>query len=140
MPSTIISLIEQDLIRDEGWRDKPYQDTTGHLTIGVGHNLDASGLCDDAILAQLRFDLRRCEGELDRSLPWWRDHPPAVQRVFLNLWFNLGAKFLKWPLTLGHLQLKQYRNAARDIRTNSIYVKQVGRRAERLALLLESVV
>lgn len=28
--------LERELIRDEGWRSKPYKCTAGHWTIGVG--------------------------------------------------------------------------------------------------------
>lgn len=129
-----------DLRRDEGVRDKPYKDSRGFLTIGVGHNLDAEGLCQEAIDAQLIYDINKKLRELDQKIPWWRDHPEDVQRVIVNLAFNLGVPgLLKWPLFLLQIKTKLYKKAASNIRANRIYVSQVGQRAERLALLLEKV-
>jgi lysozyme len=133
-------LIETDLIRDEGWRSRPYKDSLGYLTIGVGHNLTSEGLCDEAVMAQLKYDLQtKAIDPLNKFLPWWSEKPEPVQRVLLNLAFNLGGKLMKWTVTLGHLKENRFKEAAQDIRANHIYVSQVGPRAERLAKLLESV-
>lgn len=35
--------IKQMVIQDEGIRTKPYKDTRGIMTVGIGHNLEASG-------------------------------------------------------------------------------------------------
>lgn len=139
--STISSELEADLIRDEGWRDHPYKDSRGILTIGVGHNLVAEGLCKEAILAQLQYDVRtKAEAPLDARLPWWRDQPPVVQRVLLNLMFNLGPSTLaSFTTTLGHIKAGRYDQAA-DALLDSLYARQVGARANRLAKLLQSVI
>lgn len=144
MPSTSISSNDPELIanlrRDEGVKGRPYVDTAGHLTIGVGHNLDASPLCNEAIDAQLAHDLQeKVLRPLDQHCSWWREAPPGVQRVIANLCFNLGINgLLGWPVTLGHLRRGLYKLAALDIRSNKRYVKQVGKRAERLAVELEN--
>jgi lysozyme len=140
IPSTIFSSIEQDLIRDEGWTAKPYKDSRGFLTIGIGHNLDSEGLCKEAISAQLRHDLAQAASTLDALLPSWRKSPEAVQRVLLNLAFNLGGKLRGWPIFLSQIERGEYRNAAANIRSNKVYCSQVGQRAERLAILLSNVV
>ena len=136
-----MTLIESELERDEGYKSRPYLDTTGHLTIGIGHNLNAAGLCRAAILAQLRFDIAEKEAHLDAKLPWWRGHPPAVQRVLVNLAFNLGiAGLLTFTTTLAHIKAKRYAQAADALMANKRYVKQIGQRANRLAKQLRSVV
>lgn len=139
--SNIYSPIENDLIRDEGLRSKPYRDTEGYLTIGVGHNLDAEGLCREAIIAQLRYDIRTKAVEpLDKHLSWWRSHPEPVQRVLMNMCFNLGiGGLLKFKETLALIESKNYTAAADRILTLK-YAKQVKSRANRLADLLRSVV
>jgi len=48
------------LVKHEGLRTKPYEDTTGHLSIGVGRNLDSLGLSHDEIYYMLKNDIRRC--------------------------------------------------------------------------------
>ena len=35
-----VALIEADLERDEGYRQFPYTDSVGKLTIGIGFNLE----------------------------------------------------------------------------------------------------
>lgn len=128
-----------DLIRDEGRRDRPYRDSKGILTIGYGHNLEAAPLCEAAIRAQLDFDIAAHLGDLDTALPWWRDQPEAVQRVIGNLGFNLGVgRLVMFKNTLKALREGRYTDAAQGLRT-SLYAKQVGARAERLAQLLESL-
>jgi lysozyme len=126
-----------ELKRDEGVRDKPYLDTEGHLTIGVGHNLDAEGLCDAAITAQLKYDIdTKAIVPLDIHLPWWRLHPEPVQRALANLCFNLGIQsLLKFTTTLNLIQSRKYEQAARNL-LKTLYAKQVGQRAQRVAQLL----
>ena len=61
-------LIEQ-LRLHEGVEHKPYTDTVGKLTIGVGRNLDDRGLSDDEIDYILANDIKIVEDELDV----WKD-------------------------------------------------------------------
>jgi lysozyme len=134
-----LSQLEKDLIRDEGDKDKPYKDSEGHWTIGVGHNLDASGLCWEARLAQLRHDIECAQQDLDIHLGWWHHQPEPVQRVLVNMCFNLGiGGLLKFHETLALIHDARYNEAADRLLTLP-YAKQVGQRAWRLALLLRSV-
>jgi lysozyme len=137
--TTLSAQIESDLIRDEGLRSRPYRDTEGFLTIGVGHNLDAEGLCRAAIMVQLAYDIRtKATDPLDRALPWWTSQPTPVRRFLANLAFNLGINgLLKWTATLALIEKGDYREAAAQFRSNRRYFTQVGPRAERLAALLD---
>jgi lysozyme len=36
--------LDAELSRDEGRQHSPYRDTEGHMTIGIGHNLDVAPL------------------------------------------------------------------------------------------------
>jgi len=132
--------LQNELIRDEGWRDKPYTDTTGNLTIGVGHNLTAKGLSRSAILAQLADDIRDSEVVLDQVLPTWRDHPDGVRRVLTNLAFNLGFKLRQFKHFLAAVEAHDYPTAASHLLSSQPWAKQVGQRANRLAEALRSVV
>lgn len=131
--------LEVELIRDEGVKSRPYKDTTGHLTIGVGHNLSARGLCAEAIMVQLRFDIKEKLAEMDRKMSWFKSHPDAIQRALINLAFNLGVDgLLKFSQTLDAIKDRDYPLAAERFRKNSKYFSQVKGRAERIALLIES--
>ncbi|HQN14652.1 MAG TPA: hypothetical protein PLP74_21275, partial [Quisquiliibacterium sp.] len=82
-------LIEQ-LRLHEGERRKPYRDTVGKLTIGIGRNLDDNGLRRDEIEYLLANDIADARADLDRYLPWWRGLDPVRQRVLIDMVFNMG--------------------------------------------------
>lgn len=140
MHSTTISLLKADLERDEDRRSRPYRDTRGKLTIGVGHNLDAEGLCPAAIDAQLEYDLEtKVFNQLDRHLEWSRNAPESVQRGLANLCFNLGiGGLLEFRETLRLLEAGRYKEAADQLLTNHRYHKQIGKRLDRIADLWRS--
>lgn len=136
----MITSLQTDLERDEGRRSKPYRDTEGFLTIGVGHNLDAEGLCEEAIDAQLAYDIRtKILEPLDRHLAWWREHPEGVQRALGNLCFNLGISgLLKFKDTLSLIKAREYKLAAAQLLTNKRYHAQIGKRLDRIAELIRN--
>jgi lysozyme len=117
----------------EGSRSKPYKDTVGKLTIGVGRNLDDVGLFDDEIELLLINDLKRFERSLDKSLPWWRDLDEVRQRVILDMCFNMGlGGLLGFKNTLAKIKAHDWAGARRGM-LQSKWAKQVGARATRLA-------
>lgn len=128
-------LIEQ-LIIDEGKRNKPYRDTVGKLTIGVGRNLDDRGLSDDEIAYLLANDLKIVERELDVHLTWWRGMCDARQNVLANMAFNMGINTLKtFKNTLQAMRDGRYAEAA-DGMLASKWATQVGQRAVRLSKMM----
>ena len=139
MSTTLLSIVESDLRRHEGVRSKPYKDTEGFLTIGVGHNLEAEGLCPAAIEAQLTYDIQtKALDPLHRCLPWWKDQPVQVRRALINLCFNLGINgLLKFVHTLPLIEKGHYREAA-ALLLQSRYAKQVGQRAREVASWIAS--
>lgn len=82
----------QDLRRDEGYKEKPYVDTRGKVTIGIGHNLTDRGLSSAAIMFIYNEDAKLAIGDLDRNIPWWRDLDEVRARALVNMCFQLG-----WP-------------------------------------------
>ncbi len=125
-------LLAVELRRDEGVRSKPYVDTTGHTSIGVGRNLSAVGLLDAEIDLMLGHDIDRAAAELDRRWPWWRDLDPVRQRVLVNMTFNLGAAGLAtFVRFLAAVRAGSYEVAAHEM-ASSLWHRQVGARAVRL--------
>ncbi len=128
-----------DLIRDEGLKLKPYRCTAGKLTIGVGRNLDDVGISHQEALDLLTNDIVRVRAECAKQA-WW----PSVQgdqvreRAMLNMCFNLGIVGLsKFTNTLAAVKAKDWKRAAAGMRA-SLWAKQVGARAERLAVMMET--
>ncbi len=127
-----------EIRRDEGVRRRPYRDTVGKLTIGVGRNLDDLGLSDDEIDHLLINDISRSVADLDRALPWWRTLSPARRRVMVNMAFNLGiTKLLGFTNTLRAIRRGDYAAAARGMLASK-WAGQVGARARRLAEMMRN--
>jgi lysozyme len=127
-----------ELVRDEGRRLMPYVDTAGKITIGVGRNLTDLGISLGECAAMLDKDIARAELGLDHALPWWRELDGVRQRVLLNMAFNLGLVGLSsFRATLGAIKEARFTDAAAGMQA-SLWARQVGRRAERLARMMES--
>lgn len=126
--------LAEQLVIDEGKRNKPYKDSVGKTTIGVGHNLDDVGLSDDEIQYILENDIDRVIGDLDAALPWWSALSEERQQVLANMCFNLGiSRLLAFRNTIEAIKEGRYDAAANGMRA-SLWYRQVGARAERLAL------
>lgn len=126
------ALINQ-LMSDEGLRLKPYKDTVGKLTIGVGRNLDDVGISQDEAMEMLANDIRRTYSAVTTALPWFLKLNDARQNVLLNMAFNLGIQgLLGFKHTLDLIQTGHYSDAA-EAMLQSKWAKQVGQRAVRLS-------
>lgn len=123
-----------ELRRDEGVRYSPYNDSRGFMTIGVGHNMQASPLPDGWVFplddsqvdVLLESDLMSVYSDLDNALPWWEDLNDVRQRVLANMTFNLGLpKLLGFKNTLAAMRQGRYADAANGM-LNSAWATQVG--------------
>lgn len=118
---------------DEARRKKAYRDSVGKLSIGVGRNLDDRGLRDSEIDFMLSNDIDEVADELDRAMPWWRSMNDARQNVLANMCFNLGLDRLQgFKNTLASMRAGKYDEAAEGM-LDSLWARQVGERAKRLA-------
>ncbi|MGG2041159.1 glycoside hydrolase family protein [Burkholderia gladioli] len=126
-----------ELSRDEGRKLKPYLDTVGKTTIGVGRNLSDVGISDAECDVMLSNDIDRTVTWLDRNLPWWSQLDPVRQRVVVNMAFNMGGALLTFVNTLGAMQRGAY-DAAADGMLDSKWARQVSARAQRLAQMMRT--
>ncbi|SAK15841.1 lysozyme [Burkholderia multivorans] len=126
-----------ELSRDEGRRLKPYVDTVGKTTIGVGRNLTDVGITDAECDLLLSNDIDRTVAWLDRNLSWWRQLDAVRQRVVVNMAFNMGGSLLTFTNTLAAMKRGDYAAAA-DGMLASKWASQVGARATRLASMMRS--
>lgn len=122
----------------EGKKSKPYKDTVGKLTIGIGRNLDDRGITEEEIVFLFGTDVAIVEKELDKNLRWWRDMSEVRQRVLADMCFNLGiTKLLAFKNTLEAMRTGRYNDAASGM-LNSLWAKQVKGRAVRLANMMRT--
>jgi lysozyme len=125
------------LLRHEGLRLKPYRDTVGVLTIGVGHNLD-EGISEEVALFMLRLDIAEAMAELHAAYPWFAKLDNVRQEVLVDMAFNLGApRLANFRKTLAALAAGDWQTA-HDEMLASKWAEQVGHRAVELARMILS--
>lgn len=135
-----IATLRSDLTRDEAIRLKPYRDSVGKLSIGVGRNLDDKGITDFEAMFLLGNDIDEHLALLDKYLPWWNSLDETRQLALANLAFNLGvgpsAEQPLGKLLTFHDTLKALQEGAYDVVANhlsvTLWAKQVGERATRI--------
>jgi lysozyme len=116
-------------------------DHLGFATVGVGRLIDkrkGGRLSNDEIDYLLKNDIARFSAELDERLPWWRTLDEVRARVILNMAFNLGVDgLLKFRNTLAAVKAGEWDRAAVGMLA-SLWAKQVGARAKRLARMMRT--
>jgi lysozyme len=132
-----MELILQELLRDEGFRSKPYKDTKGKTTIGIGRNLDDVGITKEEADYLCINDVSKAMTALDIHLPWWSTLGEVRQRVLVNMVFNMGiATVLTFRRTLSLIESGKYSEASAAM-LGTLWAQQVGPRAIRLADMME---
>jgi len=131
--------LQTQLIRDEGLVLKPYKDTLGNWTIGVGHLMSAEelqqfadGISYQQALDWLAADIAKVEDQLD-PYSWYHGMDFVRQGAVCNMVFNLGiSRFLQFSNTIEAFKEQNWVNASAYM-LNSLWAKQVPNRAQRLA-------
>lgn len=124
----------EEITQDEGRTLYPYFDTAlpPRISIGVGRNLSDRGISADECTMLLRNDIALVIAQLDHSLTWWRDMPPRIQRVLINLGFNMGVPtLLHFPKMLAAMQRQDWPAACAELR-DSRWWYEVGERGPRM--------
>jgi len=143
--------IKEQLVRHEGLRLKPYRCTAGKLTIGIGRNLDDSGISQSEAHIMLINDIMNCEKQLQAKIPDIYDGLDEVRKsVLLNMCISIPqSRFapLREPCYLGIGGLLGFNNTLAFIAAGdweraangmlaSKWAKQVGMRAIELSELM----
>lgn len=142
------------LSHEEGRENRPYRDSKGYLTIGVGHlmdprkggslpewaqfELDSAGfLSERSIDRLLEDDLQIAIDHLEQYLPWALSLDPVRYGVLLDMCFQMGignaAKgtgLLGFKNTLAMIQKGNYSGASAGMK-NSLWYRQTPNRADR---------
>ena len=130
--------LDRQLVDHEGRKDRLYIDTTGHATIGVGHNLSVKPVKDHIIAEWFEEDKAEAIHDLITAFPWVVALDPVRQRVLVDMTFNLGIGGLKaFAPTLALVQAGDYAGAAARLR-KTLWFRQTKRRAKALIDMLET--
>ncbi len=131
--------VAETLAEDEGFKPHAYLDSQGYWTIGHGICIDkylGCGITKEESRYLMVNRLGQAEVALDRNVPWWRSLSDARQEVLLNMAYNLGIKrLLNFEKMLAACQAGDFAKAAEEM-LDSLWRKQVGQRAERLATMM----
>lgn len=121
------------LVRHEGMRLKPYLDSEGIMTIGVGRNLEDKGISEHEAMHLLSNDIQDAYMEAFDKVPGFPAMSGVRKRVMVNMVFNLGMPRLSgFRRMFVALKLGDFENAAREM-LDSKWASQVGNRALELA-------
>lgn len=125
--------LRKQLIADEGIRLRPYLDSVGKLTIGVGRNIEDVGISALEAYDLLDHDIDRAEIGLVGQYPWFSDLDPVRQAVLIQLAFNMGLATLgKFVHTLDAFQRHDWPEVARGLRQSRWFTQVQKSRSSRL--------
>ena len=134
-----MKLIEQMLIIDEGIRLKPYRDTVGKLTIGVGRNLEDIGITEEEALFLLDNDIKKAKEDVKKVFgEVYYELDPVRKSVLINMMFNLGLpRFLTFKKFIQAVKEKDFIKASQEM-LDSKWANQVKDRAKRLSFMMRT--
>ncbi len=128
----------RQLTAHEGVRLKPYVDTVGKVTIGIGRNLTDRGISDDEAFFLLENDINASIIDLAQRYRWFIELDEVRQRVLVDMAFNMGgARLAKFKNMLAAVERGDYK-AASVAMLASLWARQVKGRAIRLARWMET--
>lgn len=152
--------IRSFIVKHEGARSQTYYDSLGIPTVAVGFNLlrpdakeklAAVGANYDRVAtrkarlslqqmeALLNADIDDCIKDLSTIFSAFAAMPLPVQKVLIDLRFNLGpGRFRGFPNTIEDFKKGDYKSAARRLATSK-WATQVGKRATENIEMLKAV-
>lgn len=132
-------MIVDQLVAHEGLRLKPYVDTVGKVTIGIGRNLTDKGISSKEAFEMLDHDLDECVADLAGAFPWFVKLDGNRQRAIVDLRFNLGAPgFLLFKKFIHAMAVSNYAVAGTEL-IRSKWAGQVqSERRKRIVTMIET--
>ena len=126
------------LISHESYKQFPYSDTTGHLTVGIGRNLSSRGISQNEALTLLDDDILYFSSKLSHVLPFFDKLDDNRKIVLIDMCFNLGINgFLVFKSMLDALERNDFGKAADEI-LSSKAAEQCGERYQQLAYIMRT--
>jgi lysozyme len=130
--------IRRYLVLAEGLRVKPYTDTSGKLTIGIGRNLTDVGITAMEAYDLLDHDIDRAITELVSRYSWFADQDPVRQAAMVELEFNMGPEsFGGFHNTLKAWREKDYPKVAAGLRASKWFKQVQPSRSARIIQMVE---
>ena len=120
----------------EGYRQYPYTDSLGIVTIGYGRNLESRGLSEPEAAYLLECDIKEAEKYLNRQYEYYDSLSGERKAVLLDMMVNMGPTRLRQFKRM-HKALDEglYELAALEM-LDSKWATQVGERALTLSSVM----
>ena len=143
------SQLKYEIIRDEGVVYAIYKDHLGYPTFGIGHLVKESDqefgqevdtpVSEERVDEVWNHDFAEHVEECGKLYPDLESYPDEVQRVLVNMTFNMGmTRLSKFKNCKAAIESNDWKQAAKEGRDSRWY-NQVTNRAERLMTMLEEV-
>lgn len=131
--------LEERIKKHEQLKLLPYKDSTGHLTIGYGRNLDSHGVSKAEAELMFRNDLYNAIIQVQNHLEKEIASLDGVRLgVLVEMTFNMGIyNVLKFKRMLKAIDQADYELASHEM-LDSKWAVQVGRRAILLARIMKN--
>lgn len=130
--------LRETLRKAEGVKTKPYQDTVGKWTIGVGRNLDDVGLSLGEIDFLLSNDITKAWASVTATWPWVVHLSDVRQRVLCEMVFQMGlGGVMAFKKFLAAMEAGDWTKASVEM-LDSLWAKQTPSRAHRLAVMVQT--
>jgi len=122
----------------EGYRQYPYTDSLGIVTIGYGRNLESRGLTESEATYLLEQDVDQAEEYLHKGYDYYYELSGERKAVMIDMMVNLGATRLRSFRKMHEaLEDQDYEVAALEM-LDSKWARQVGTRAITLSKIMQS--
>lgn len=133
-----LDILHAQLRVDEGVRLKPYVDTVGKTSIGIGRNLTDVGINRGEMALMFDNDLASAEHTARQLIENFDTLSDVRKAVVVNLAFNMGYKVLaQFVNTLRAIDERRWEDAERGMLASK-WATQVGARAVRLAVSMRT--
>ena len=125
------------LTKHEGLRLKPYLDTVGKITIGIGRNLDDKGISEDEANFLFENDVDEATIQVIKVFPNFHDWSINRQNALIDMVFNMGiTRFMGFKKMIAAIKNGDWVTAAAEMR-DSKWAEQLPRRVAELAIMVE---
>ena len=138
-----LEALQEQIINHEGVVLHAYKDSEGYLTIGVGRMIDerlSGGITYDEAMYLLDNDIKKHTAELEKIFDDFYDLPEDIQHVLVDMHFNLGDnRFRTFKKMIAAVKDRDWHSMKTEM-LDSLWARQVGRRATNLANMVDKVV
>lgn len=132
-----LDICRQSLPIDEGRRSKPYMDSEGIWTGGIGRNLQDVEFTDSEIALMFANDLDRADRAARKLVMTFDSLSDARKSVLVNLAFNMGERRLSgFRKMLAAVDAGEFGLAADEMVDSRWYTQVQKSRSERLVRMM----